>query len=214
MRFVDRSAVDAPSTRPAPCPARRRPACASPLRRAVRPDHPPPAAAARAHCTVPVATSARIGRELAYHVPLSALGRAHPSSQFRVSTARACLPHLSDEVHRGALASTLRPMRSCLDAACLRRSVDDAHRAELRRAGLLDVAHAAVDLDAERGELDARLGAPALHDRRSAARRWPAHPRRIGMTIAEVHAPRRRSASARIASVCDFIVISMRRTSG
>jgi hypothetical protein len=28
----------------------------------------------------------------------------------------------------------------------------------LRRAGLLDVAHAAVDLDAERGDLDADVG--------------------------------------------------------
>src|SRR6266702_4327100 len=34
----------------------------------------------------------------------------------------------------------------------------------LRRSGLLDEAHPAVDLDAGRGDVDPRLGAPALDD--------------------------------------------------
>ncbi len=43
----------------------------------------------------------------------------------------------------------------------------DARVAEhLRRAGLLDVAHAAMDLDAERGDLDADVGGERLGDRR------------------------------------------------
>jgi hypothetical protein len=43
----------------------------------------------------------------------------------------------------------------------------------LGSAGLLDEAHAAVDLHAERGDSMATFGAPALHDRRQQVDRAP-----------------------------------------
>ena len=123
----------------------------------------------------------------------------------RAAAPSACVgaSALSDCVHlvekraerRAAVAADLAADEIVrLDAR--RAFVDrrDAHVAQgLRGAGFLDVAHAAVHLDADRRDLDAALGAEALDDRNQqvAARlRGGAH-RLVGMRVAEIELVRR-----------------------
>jgi hypothetical protein len=79
------------------------------------------------------------------------------------------LLHARDQRERGLalLAPDLAPDEVVrLDAGGAFVDRGDARVAQvLRGARLLDEAHAAVDLDAERGDLDAVLGGPALHHR-------------------------------------------------
>ena len=82
---------------------------------------------------------------------------------------RQRLPHpCADGLERGAaIAHDLAAEQVVgLDAGGAFVDGGDAGVAQvLRRAGFLDVAHAAMDLDAERGDLDAALGEPALDHR-------------------------------------------------
>ena len=77
--------------------------------------------------------------------------------------------HLGDERHHGGarLAPDLAADEVVgLDAGGALVDRGDARVAQvLRGARLLDEAHAAVHLDAERGDLDAGFGGPALHHR-------------------------------------------------
>ena len=94
-------------------------------------------------------------------------------AEFRFARRR----HFGDDrAHGGDLALQRRAARQRqlaldevdrLDAVCALVDRGDARIAEeLRRAGFFDVAHAAVDLHAERGDLVADVGRERLGDRR------------------------------------------------
>ena len=116
------------------------------------------------------------------------------------------LPHR--QIHRLDAVGALVDRRRC------------GHRGSmLGRARLLDVAHAAVDLDAERGDLAADVGADqalAIGVNRSSTR--PSAAATLGRSSPWPRCRDRWRAvdrqMARVASVLAFIVISIRRTSG
>ena len=88
----------------------------------------------------------------------------------RVGERRVHAAHVGDECRDGGATVAQQLAADQVDRLdAVRALVDrgDARVAvELRDARLLDVAHAAVDLDAERGRFLCRLGAPRLGDRR------------------------------------------------
>ena len=122
----------------------------------------------------------RIGGEIAEHARSGAFQRLDRASQRGGDDGEALVvraqqvglgrPHLRDErAYRGAVVrGELAPDQiGGLDTGGALVDRGDAGVAQvLARAGLLDVAHPAVDLDAERGDLDAELGAPRLQHRR------------------------------------------------
>ena len=87
----------------------------------------------------------------------------------------------------------------------------------LRGAGLLDIAHAAMHLHAERGDIEGDVGGEGLGHRREQLR--PRLPVDAGEAVTRARAEiageaRRRSRWRALAAVRPRIVISMRRTSG
>ncbi len=96
-----------------------------------------------------------------------------------------------------------------------RRDARIAH--VLRRAGLFDEAHAAVDLDAERGRFVADVGRERLGDRRQQRGAVARRGRSLSALSAcarQVERDAVRWQIPRAAWTCAFIVTNMRRTSG
>ena len=133
----------------------------------------------------PVASSSA-SAEAATAEPIAA--RSSPGAAFTWS-ARARISATSAEHRLAAVLGDLAADQVArLDAVGAFVDRQDARVAEmLRGAGLLDEAHAAMDLHADRGDLDAEVGAPRLDDR----------DQQIDAVLACVRAVACRDASAR-----------------